>query len=124
MLMEEPSHTPSTAELLALGAFRNAARRVPAYQTLLRESGTRVEEIQSIEDVHRLPVLGKHNTFQRFGIEELCVDGVLGSPGTVLTSSGHSGVFAFGLTNRDALASTITWIDDALDMLFGVRSRP
>jgi phenylacetate-CoA ligase len=124
MLMEKPSHTSPTAEMLALAAFKNAAKRVPAYQTLLRESGTRVEEIQTIEDFHRLPVLGKHDTFQRFGIEELCVNGILGRPGTVLTSSGHSGVFAFGLTDRAALASTVKWIDDALDMLFDVRSRP
>lgn len=113
-----------SAELLALDAFSNAATRVPAYRTLLREAGIRVEEVQSPQDFHRLPVLEKAGTFQRFPIQEMCLDGSLGRPGTVLTSSGHSGRFAFGLTDAEALPATTAWIDDALDFIFGVRSRP
>ena len=111
-------------ELLALDAFGNAATRVPAYRTLLREAGVRVEEVQNLEDFQRLPVLEKHTTFQRFDIQELCADGLLGRLGNVLTSSGHSGIFAFGLSDSDSLPTTMEWIDDALDSLFAVRSRP
>jgi phenylacetate-CoA ligase len=109
---------------LALDAFRNAATRVPAYQTLLREAGISVDDIESMEDFQRLPVLEKHSTFQRFDVQELCIDGALGQPGTVLTSSGHSGIFAFGLTDSEALPATVKWIDDALDFVFAVRSLP
>jgi phenylacetate-CoA ligase len=115
---------PRSADLLALDAFANAATRVPAYRTLLRESGVRLEEIQSPTDFQGLPVLEKHNTFQRFEVPDLCIDGVLGRPGAVLTSSGHSGIFAFGLTDADAMQPTVEWVDDSLDYLFGVRSRP
>jgi phenylacetate-CoA ligase len=113
-----------SAELLALDAFGNAATRVPAYRALLREEKIRAEEIQSFQDFQRLPVLEKRNTFQRFRIEELCLDGSLGRPGIVLTSSGHSGIFAFGLTDVEAQPATVQWIDDALDYLFAVRTRP
>lgn len=110
-------------EPLALNAFHRATR-VPAYRTLLEEAGIRSAEIKRIEDFARLPILEKRDTFQRFGIEQLCVDGQLGQLGAVLTSSGHSGIFAFGLTAAAALPATTQWIDDLLDMLFGVRTKP
>ena len=112
---------PSTE--LVLNAFRNAAARVPGYRKILETAGVRAEEIRGPEDFHRLPVLSKATTFRQFDVEELCVDGVLGELGTLLTSSGHSGVFAFGVTNSHALDATTQWVDDSLDMIFGVRSQ-
>ncbi len=107
----------------ALEAFARAARRVPAYQTLLRENGISAAEIETAADFRRLPVLTKQTTFARFDLDALCLDGDLGRPGTVLTSSGHSGIFAFGLTDSAAMPGTVRWIDDALDALFAVRSQ-
>ena len=109
---------------LALEAFGNAAARVPAYQQILREAGVRAERIRNPTDFEQLPVLEKSGTFQRFDLQDLCVDGFLGRPGTVITSSGHSGIFAFGVTDSDALEASVTWIDDSLDVLFAVRTRP
>lgn len=107
----------------ALAAFQNAAQRVPAYGQLLKEAGIEASSVRTVADFVRLPILEKGNTFQRFGIAELCVDGELGRLGSVLTSSGHSGVFAFGLTSADAMGETVDWIDDSLDALFQVRSK-
>lgn len=115
---------PPTADARAFDAFHNAASRVPAYQTILREARVRPEDIKREEDFPTLPVLEKRDTFQRFSIAELCVDGTVGQLGTVLTSSGHSGIFAFGVTDREQVESTTTWVDDSLDFLFAVRSRP
>jgi phenylacetate-CoA ligase len=113
----------SRANDLALLAFRNAASRVPAYRTLLQEAGIGLGTIDSFSDFSRLPLLDKRNTFQRFAVEELCTDGVLGTPATVLTSSGHSGIFAFGITDAESREATVKWVDDSLDLLFAVRSR-
>ncbi len=110
-------------EVMALGAFSNAAGRVPAYQEILREAGVHVNQIDSLEMFRTLPVLNKRNTFQGFELSQLCADGQLGQPGTVLTSSGHSGIFAFGVTDADAVENTVKWIDDLLDLLFAVRTR-
>jgi phenylacetate-CoA ligase len=112
------------SENSALTAFRRAAQRVPAYRTLLAEAGVRTDEIARLGDLSRLPILEKRNTFQRFPLEQLCVDGELGRPGSVLTSSGHSGVFAFGLTDAATLPHAARAIDDQLDAIFGVRSQP
>lgn len=109
--------------LPALKAFENAAARVPAYRQLLREADIRIEEVQSLADFRRLPILEKRATFQRFEIQELCKDGVLGRMGSVLTSSGHSGIFAFGVTDFEALDPAVQWIDDSLDYVFAVRTR-
>ena len=108
---------------LVINTFHRVATRVPAYQILLKEAGITPIEIKSTADFVRLPVLEKQNTFQRFAIEELCLEGQLGRLGSVLTSSGHSGVFAFGLTQAEALLGVVKWIDDLLDSLFSVRSQ-
>ena len=108
---------------LALASFHRAAARVPAYRVLLNEAAISPERIKNAADFAQLPVLEKQNTFRRFPIEELCLDGQIGRLGSVLTSSGHSGVFAYGLNGVDALPGTVQWIDDLLDLLFAVRSR-
>ncbi|MEA3210066.1 MAG: hypothetical protein QOE70_3123 [Chthoniobacter sp.] len=114
------ANTPS----FPLEAFHRTAARVPAYRILLEEAGVRSSDIRNPEDFARLPVLDKRNTFQRFGIEQLCIDGELGQLGSVLTSSGYSGFFAFGLSDAAAMHATVEWIDDLLEFLFAVRSRP
>src|SRR4051812_29922323 len=112
------------SETLALENFRNAAERVPAYRALLQEAGVRPDQITTIDAFRRLPVLEKRSTFQRFELAQLCLDGVIGRLGSVLTSSGHSGIFAFGLTDASTQAEVVAWTDDSLDLLFNVRSRP
>lgn len=107
----------------AIAAFHEAARRVPAYRALLAEAGVDPEAVRSAEDFRRLPILDKASTFRRFPIEQLCLDGDTGDLAAVLTSSGHSGVFAFGLYGLEGLAATARGLDDLFDALFAVRSR-
>ncbi len=111
-------------EKLVLEAFQRAARRVPAYRTILSEARIDPSAVGGMHDFERLPVLEKATTFQRFDISQLCLDGQLGRLGSVLTSSGHSGLFAFGLTPADDLMFSAAWIDELLDVLFAVRSKP
>ena len=112
------------ADKLALDAFHRAAERVPGYREVLKDAGVVASEIVSIHDFGRLPLLEKRDTFQRFPVAELCVDGDLGRPAVVLTSSGHLGVFSFGLSDAHAVANTVRYLDDVLDYIFSVRSRP
>lgn len=108
----------------ALAAFQHARTHVSGYRILLEEAGINANQTICTEDFHRLPILEKRDTFQRFPIQQLCVDGQLGRLGTVLTSSGHSGIFAFGLTDAEAMPATVAWVDDLLDLLFHVKSQP
>lgn len=104
----------------AVGVFKKAARVIPAYRTLLNECGVDPKAINSWEDFQKLPVTGKHNTFQRFNLEELCRPGVLDKLAGVLTSSGQSGNFAFGLTTRKQAKSANFMIDLGLEATFEV----
>lgn len=109
----------------ALQAFHQAACEVPAYRTLLAEKGLDPGEIRTHDDfVGKVPLLDKHNTFQRFPVRELCRNGQTGRIASVLTSSGHSGVFAFGLYDTVGGKAAVDRIDEALDLLFDVKTRP
>lgn len=108
---------------LALESFQRAAQRVPAYRTLLKEAGVQASQITQVRHFAQVPIMEKSATFQRFEIAQLCLDGELGPLASVLTSSGHSGIFAFGLTERGG-ASVAEWTDQLLDELYKVRSQP
>jgi len=108
-------------ELLA--AFRRAASTVPAYGRLLEEHGVEPAAIVDRRTFSaRCPILTKANTFDRFPIDQLCVEGTLQDVANVLTSSGHGGRFSFGLSTRQQHAQSASMIDDALDHAFNVRS--
>lgn len=108
-----------------VSAFQSAALDVPAYGRILQEKGVSPHAVRTLEDFHRLvPVLDKHQTFGRFNVADLCRQGTLGSVAGVLTSSGHSGQFAFGLYGQEEAQAESQHLDDALDVFFHVRSRP
>jgi phenylacetate-CoA ligase len=107
-------------EHLAIESFNRAAAEVPAYRTILAEARIDSKSVRSIEDFRRLPVLDKKGTFGRFPIDQLCVGGSVGKLASVLTSSGHSGLFAFGLSDAAREASAAATIDAGLDMVFKV----
>jgi phenylacetate-coenzyme A ligase PaaK-like adenylate-forming protein len=105
-------------------AFSRAAATVPAYRTLLAEHGVRPEAVRDGDTfVELCPILSKKNTFERFTIDELSAGGSLGDVAEVLTSSGHGGVFSFGVVSRDDAANGAEFIDRALDAAFGVLER-
>lgn len=108
-----------------LAAFHRAAERVPAYKRILAEAGVDPARVQDLAEFRRqVPVIDKAATFGRFGIAELCCEGSIAGVAAVLTSSGHSGRFAFGLYDAAGFDSGADRIDDALDAFFQVRSRP
>ncbi len=121
--MNSSSHPSPACVQAALAAFHRAASCIPAYRALLADNGICAEKVTSAENFKQLPVVDKANSFLRFPIEQLCVDGKLGDLASVLTSSGHSGSFAFGLTEKNAAHGAAAVIDDFLDGLFSVKSR-
>jgi len=107
-----------------ISAFQSAAEQVPAYRSILDRSGTDPAGIHSLDDFRRdVPIIDKAQTFGSFPVAQLCRNGQIGKPTGVLTSSGHSGLFAFGIYDPDSAQGEIDRIDDALDMLFNVRSK-
>jgi phenylacetate-CoA ligase len=119
-----PTLFDAAVERRLLAEFNRAATTVPAYRTLLEESGVRAGHVADVESFSLLcPVLSKRNTFERFPLEALSTGGRLGDVADVLTSSGHGGVFSFGVISRDEAAVSAQLIDQALDAAFDVASR-
>jgi phenylacetate-CoA ligase len=105
-------------------AFRRAASSVPAYRVLLDEHGVDPATIVDYETfAARCPTLTKSNTFDRFPIDQLCVEGAMADLADVLTSSGHGGRFSFGLSTRRQTADAPALIDNALDEAFAISER-
>ena len=117
----------SSEKLIKLGEqrvierFRNAAKNVPFYHVLLKENNINWKKINSIKTFRKYcPLLNKENTFERFQIHELCYPGALDTLASVLTSSGHSGRYAFGLTTHKQKQESNDMIDQGLELSFEV----
>lgn len=115
-------------EQSAVSAFQRVARRVPVYGKLLRALKGEPSSVTGIESFKKLvPDLDKRNTFREHSIPRLCLDGDLDPVKSLLTSSGHSGIFSFGVNARRDLKHFPDSIDSVLDYLFKVsrkRSMP
>lgn len=107
----------------AVAAFQEAAAAVPAYGQLVREAGLDPRAVSTLESFQQVPILDKRSYLARFALHEICRGGSIGQPQSVLTSSGHSGVFAFGLYNSADADEELRKIDDYLDDLIQVRTR-
>ena len=107
-----------------ISAFQTAARQVPAYKRILEEAGIDPDQVRNLEDFrNRVPVVDKKMTFGRFPVVQLCREGKMVHPAGLLTSSGHSGLFAFGIYHAASSADETERVDDALDMLLQVRRK-
>ena len=113
-------------EKYLLKVFRRYASSVPFYNNLLKEKGVDPASIDSVEAFKRLvPVIDKYDTFIKYEgrISNLCVNGELGDIVAILSSSGYSGRFSYGLISRaeDKAGSNI--LDLYLDQRFHILDR-
>ena len=125
--LERASHRTleGMGERALMAAFARTTREVAAYRTLFAETGRSPREVTDVASFRRLaPLLGKHNTFHRFGLDQLTVPGSLTQLASVLTSSGQGGRFAFGLTTHAMHQRAQANIELALQLHFGVDDRP
>jgi len=105
----------------AVLASKNAARRSKAYQQLLQEENIAPEHLGQQMDWNLLPVLTKHNTFERFSLSELSRPLPANELADVLTSSGRGGrSFGYRLTARKQHHDAWFDIDLGLQDVFGV----
>jgi phenylacetate-CoA ligase len=105
----------------AVLASKNAAQRSKAYQQLLNEQGIKPEHLDDQMDWNLLPVLTKHNTFERFTLGELSRPLPADELADVLTSSGRGGrSFGYRLSARKQHQDAWFDIDLGLQDVFGV----
>ncbi len=103
-------------ERLTLEAFRRSARRVPAYRRLLAQRGVEAAGIITLGDFRtRIPLLDKATVFLDDDLADWCLDGDLSGLTSFLTSSGHSGVFSYGVNTEENLRQSARSIDLGLE---------
>lgn len=119
-----PQDLVAMGEALTLTAFKRVADSVPFYSALLTSLNISAHDITDLKEFcRRVPMLDKHNTFGKHRIADLCVNGDLAGIRTLLTSSGHSGVFSFGVNTQENLQRSANSIDMGLQYLFDVDNR-
>ena len=126
LLRTAPAQAMKAAcEAATVEAFARAIAEVPAYRDIYaRSAGAPPEAVVDIESFRRhAPLLDKHGTFGAYDVRDLCLGGSLAGVKSFLTSSGHSGVFSFGVNTAENLARSAQSIDMGLEYVFGVDSR-
>src|SRR3989344_6131152 len=115
----DPEKLESMGKREALKAFRRAAGRTTFYEKVLSEHGVDPRSIRSIEDFARLPILTK-DIFHSYPLIDLVRDHHLDDAKSILTSSGFSGLFSFGINMQKNLDNTGRLIDMALNIILDI----
>ncbi|MBM4136630.1 MAG: hypothetical protein FJ241_07340 [Nitrospira sp.] len=125
----EKANTPSEhkkQEESVIKVFKYASKTVPAYIKFLKDKNINPDAINSIEDFKsHVPLIDKHDTFIKYenNIKDLCVDGKLGDIVSILTSSGHSGRFSYGVISKKEDRSVKTLVDLYIDYYFDIEKQ-
>ena len=96
-------------------AFRNAARKVPAYKAILKNNGINSSEITDLKTfVENVPVITKNDFFVPFDSESWCRRGMFDKTRYFMSSSGN---YAFGAETHN-IKKSVQGVDFTLDYLF------
>jgi phenylacetate-CoA ligase len=93
LLIEKPEeYWTERGEKMALKLFHEMAERVPAYKDFLKKKSVNPDEIVTIEDFKKVPLIDKDNYLRSYPREMLCWDGKFASEQWVVsTTSGSTG---------------------------------
>lgn len=115
----DPEQLAKLSERKLLAAFHRAAVKVPAYAELLRQHGVSPSQISSIEQFKaKVPVIDK-SVFVENELSALCVDRRIDDISLFWSSSGHSGIFSYGVETPKDLRKTIRGIEFVMHNAFG-----
>ncbi|NPU86577.1 MAG: hypothetical protein HPY65_19050 [Syntrophaceae bacterium] len=113
-------------EKYLLKVFHKYASATPAYTKLLKEKGIDPSSITSVDAFKKLvPIIDKFETFIKYEdrISNLCVDGNYDDVVAILSSSGYSGRFSYGLISKEEDKSGRNILDLYLDQRFQISKR-
>ncbi|MFA5038139.1 MAG: hypothetical protein WC732_00480 [Candidatus Omnitrophota bacterium] len=123
----DPEKLSELSEKKVLNIFQTAAARVPAYKEILAQAGLDAASIKTIDDFKkRVPVLDKEKTFGTWNkndIRKLCMDGRIEDVHVIVASSGHTGLFSYGLNTYKELERSQRALDFVLDTIFNVSGK-
>ena len=82
---------PAAVSERVLGLFRQAAETVPAYREWLARHGIATEDVRTLDDFGRLPLMTKPGYMQAYPLPQRCPGGSLTACDRVAVSSGSTG---------------------------------
>ena len=116
-----PEGLKKLGEKKLLRLFKNAKNASPALKKILTDKRIDAASITTIEAFSALDlIMAKENTFNKYSLDDLCRPGALKNLMGVITSSGHSGNFAYGLTTWKGGKATPDLLDLALEKAFQI----
>jgi len=120
----DPERLVKFGENSVISAFKRAATRVPAYQKILKERNIDHREIRNLDAFRkRVPVISKAETSPKYEIEEFCIDGTLDEAKGIMTSSGYSGVYSYGISSRSNQKKLSRSTGAILDYIFDTSNK-
>lgn len=124
LAVASPGALVAKGERRLLQTFHRAASLVPAYRELLRAGGVDASAVRSVRDfAEMVPVVDKETVFVRNRLRDLCIGGSLDGLASFHCSSGHSGVFSFGVETWRELVASARQLEFSLDLAFNVLRR-
>lgn len=95
--LDEKFRRSRTIDDYILELFHNTARTVPAYKAFLHSRWIKPEQIVTMQDFGKLPLLTKDNYIHRYALPERCRNGNISANDMIAVSSGSTGEPTFWL---------------------------
>jgi len=124
LIKTEPSKIVKYGEDMVVPAFLRAAKRLPAYAKFLQDKKVDLRKVKDLETFKKfVPIVCKNDIFPKNKLNDYCLDANLEEVKSIMTSSGFSGVFSYGLNAEENLKKAERSIDTALDYAFDISNR-
>ncbi len=120
----EPEHLFKGLSNKVLSSFKLAAGKCAAYRKILDLHHVNAESITTLDDFRQMvPVIDKNSYFGAFPFREIVGEKDFMNIRYVMTSSGFSGKFAYGIELKNNEKYSGFFVDTALDMFFKTSCR-
>ncbi len=122
----DPAKLQHMSEAKALKTFETTAQKVPAYSRFLKENNVSPSSIKTIDDFKKhVPIIDKDKTFRLYSLEikKLCLLGEIKDARMIVSSSGHSGCFSYGINTHKEIEKSQEAVDFVLDYIFDVAEK-
>lgn len=116
----QPIELMNEGNKLRIELFKKMANEVPAYKDFLEKNNVDSSEIQTTEDLNKVPVIDKKNYLRAYDLDQLCWNGNLRAS-SISSSSGSSGTPTFWPRSEEIETETTFIFEFFLKNLFSVK---
>ncbi len=124
LTLSEPDSLFKGLSRKVISSFKWAVSNCKAYRKILEEKGILAGSVRTLDDFkQKVPVIDKNNFFAAFPFMELTGEKNFKKIRYIMTSSGFSGKFAYGVEFRNNEKRSGFFVDTALDLFFKTSRR-